>query len=558
MQTRTALIILSFFLSSLIYAQSLSEGTKYLYYEHKPQAIETLRKALDKDPNNIQTAYWLGQAYLANPSDINAAENLYNSFLTKGVNDPYMRIGLLHAQLMKGADAAKAKQSFESIIAETKKKTEDPNILLAVGRANADGGRQFGEAAYGIEKLKRALELDKTNPEIPYLLGISYLKLGGENGGPAVEAFRQSVQRDPKYAKALYRIGKIYESQENREAMEKYYGQAIAADQAFAPAYLALFYWYANRDVNAAKEFVEKYIANSPKSCETDYWSADYLFRAGKYNESIQQATNMTNTGCGNYYQLPILFAYNYERLGDTARAKTYLENFIGTAKPEQIQPDHYLFGASLLKRFKGSEAAAINLLVKATEFDTITKNRVKYMDTIAGLYNRIGDSVNRFVWVEKSYMTNPKPSNRDLFDYADAAAKVNKLSLADSLFKKYSTDYPDQAVGYYYRAKYAIQSDSTLTTAVEPIRSYISFMQSDTAKYKPSIIYYHSLLAQYYANTVKDYPAAVNEFNAILEIDPENTTAKKYAQQLQAIINKKSGASPKASAKSNSTDSRR
>jgi hypothetical protein len=112
--------------------------------------------------------------------------------------------------------------------------------------------------------------------------------------------------------------------------------------------------------------------------------------------------------------------------------------------------------------------------------------------------------------------------------------------------------------VGYYYRAKYAMQADSTLATAVEPIRSYISYMQSDTAKYKPSIIYYHSLLAQYYANTIKDYPAAVNEFNAILEIDPENATAKKYAQQLQAIINKKSGAAPKASAKSSSSDSRR
>jgi tetratricopeptide (TPR) repeat protein len=555
---RTVLILLSLFLSPMMYAQTLSEGTKYLYYEHKPQAVETLQKALDKNPNDIQTVYWLGQAYLANPIDIAAAENLYNSYVSKGVNDPYVRIGLLHAQLLKGADAAKAKQSFEAIITETKKKTEDPNILLAIGRANADGGRQFGDAAYGIEKLKRAAELDKTNPEIPYLLGVSYLKLGGENGGPAVEAFRQAVQRDPKYARALYRIGKIYESQENKEAMENYYGQAIAADQAFAPAYLSLFYWYANRDVNAAKEFVEKYIANSPKSCETDYWSADYLFRAGKYSESIQQATNMANSACSTYYQLPILFAYNYERLGDTAKAKTYLETFISTAKPEQIQPDHYLFGASLLKRFPGSELSAINLLVKATEFDTITKNRVKYMDTIAGLYNRIGDSVNRFTWVQKSYVTNPKPSNRDLFDYAEAAAKVNNFKLADSLFKKYSTDYPEQAVGYYYRAKYAMQADSTLATAVEPIRSYISYMQSDTAKYKPSIIYYHSLLAQYYANTIKDYPAAVNEFNAILEIDPENATAKKYAQQLQAIINKKSGAAPKASAKSSSSDSRR
>jgi tetratricopeptide (TPR) repeat protein len=204
------------------FAQTVDAGIKSVYYERYPEAIAGLQQAVKANPKDVNAVYWLGQAYLAN-KDVAGAKKVYQDALNGGLNDPYIWIGSAHVQLMEGGDKNSAKQKFEQAITATKKKTEDPNILLAIGRANADGGREFGDPVYGIEKLKKASDLDKKNPEIPYQMGISYLKIGGERGGDAVEAFRDAINRDPKYAKAMYRIGKIYESQENRESMEKWY-----------------------------------------------------------------------------------------------------------------------------------------------------------------------------------------------------------------------------------------------------------------------------------------------------------------------------------------------
>jgi uncharacterized iron-regulated protein len=74
------------------------------------------------------------------------------------------------------------------------------------------------------------------------------------------------------------------------------------------------------RDVNVAKEFLDKYIAEfTKKIVKLISGYADYLFRAGKYQESINKAKQMESlVQCATYWQLPILYAYNYERLGDT------------------------------------------------------------------------------------------------------------------------------------------------------------------------------------------------------------------------------------------------
>jgi tetratricopeptide (TPR) repeat protein len=530
------------------FAQTVDAGIKSVYYERYPEAIAGLQQAVKANPKDVNAVYWLGQAYLAN-KDVAGAKKVYQDALNGGLNDPYIWIGSAHVQLMEGGDKNSAKQKFEQAITATKKKTEDPNILLAIGRANADGGREFGDPVYGIEKLKKASDLDKKNPEIPYQMGISYLKIGGERGGDAVEAFRDAINRDPKYAKAMYRIGKIYESQENRESMEKWLGDAIAADATFAPAYLTYFEWYKLRDVNVAKEFLDKYIQNSPKDCETDFFYADYLFRAGKYQESINKAKQMESGQCATYWQLPILYAYNYERLGDTLQSKNYIDKFIASAKPEQIQGDQYLFAASVLKRFKGSEQPAIQMLIKAISIDTIRKNQVKYMDTIARLYRNMGDMNNRFIWIKRSYETSPNPTNRDLFDYAEAAASTKNYPLTDSLFKAYRDKYADQAAGYYYRVKYAMESDSTNAKALEPINDYVTFLSKDVEKNKAQIIYYHSVLAQYYANTIKDYANAIAEFKKILELDPANPDAPKYIKALETMMNRKTN--PPAKAKS-------
>ena len=317
---------------AFVAAQTVDEGIKFLYYERNKSARETLQKVVAANPKDPIATYWLGQAYLAAPDyDVSSAKLLYQEALENGINDPWIWIGMGHVELLeRRGDINSAKQRFEQAITATKTKrgVENADILNAVGRANASGNSTQGDPLYGIEKLKKAAQLDIKNPDIDINLGLCYLKLGNDHGGEAVEAFRDAAARNPQYAKAYFRMGRVYQNQNNKESMDEQYGKAISADPAFAPVYLAYFNYYKEKDVNVAKEYLDKYKANADKDCNTDYFVADYLFRAGKYQESLAKAQEMENGECRISERISVLFAYNYDRLGDSLKAKSYIDKF--------------------------------------------------------------------------------------------------------------------------------------------------------------------------------------------------------------------------------------
>ncbi len=53
----------AFFLQTFIVAQSIDEGKKFMYYERYQKCKRIFRKLLAANPNNVDAAYWLGQAY---------------------------------------------------------------------------------------------------------------------------------------------------------------------------------------------------------------------------------------------------------------------------------------------------------------------------------------------------------------------------------------------------------------------------------------------------------------------------------------------------------------
>ncbi len=521
-------------------AQSIEEGKNFLYYERSARAKETLQQLVKKNPKDAQAIYWLGQALLAE-KEIGQAKTLYQNALQNGVNDPYILVGMGHVELLSGGDINTAKQRFEQAITQSRtKKGDDPNVLLAIGRANADGSSKVGDTRYGIEKLRAASEIDKLNADIPYYIGINYLKMGSEHGGNAVEAFNEAIRRKPNDARSMYRIGRIYESQQNTELMNEWYGKAVGADPNFAPVYLTWFSFYSNRDVNAAKEYLDKYmnIVKDDKTCEIDFFYADYLFRAGKYQESIAKADEMANGSCKDFTKTQLLYAYNYDRIGDTMKAKQAIEKYFASTPEDKILPEHYVVGASVLKRFPGSEDQAVGLLEKVYEMDTIKRNKIQYADTIAYIYRSANRHTDRLKWLKTSWSLNPSPSNFDVYNMGEAALAAKDYVLADSMYALYRQKNPDQLHGYLGAVKVAQAKDSTGVAAVAPIKSYLTFMYTDTSKYKANIIYHHSLLASHYVNTSKDYKAALEEFKKAQALDPDNKDIARYIDQLDKALN--------------------
>jgi tetratricopeptide (TPR) repeat protein len=532
----------------LVQAQSVDDGKKALYYGRYTTAKNAFTNAVNAKPKDADAIYWLGQTYLK-MDDVKAAKEVYEKAAQAGVTDPLLTVGSGHIDLLEGKKD-QAMQKFEQAIASSKtRKGENPEILNAVGRANADGPSTAGNPAYAVEKLKRAAELNANDPDIFINLGINYLKLGSEHGGDAYEAFNNALKLNPTYAMAKYRLGKIFLTQGNKEKFESYFIGATESDPQFAPAYLDLYNYYAERDVNKAKEYLEKYVANTDKDCNVDFFYADYLFRAGKYQESLDKAKAMENGACKDYPRLKVLYAYNYDRLGDSAQAKSNIESFLTTADSTHIQPGDYILAANVLKRIKGSEQSAIKYLQVAIKNDTARKNQFVYMDTIASLYRKMGDVNQRLVWLQKSFATNPSPSNLDIYNLGDAAANAGNYQIADSMFTIYKTKYPDQVYSYAGLAKSAIakDKDTTAGSAVQAVMDYIGFLEkTDKVRYKAMIVQNYGYLVYVHANVKKDYPAALKDLEGILAVDPENSYAKATAAQLKKVIdaNNKTGKS--------------
>ncbi|MEK7199734.1 MAG: tetratricopeptide repeat protein [Bacteroidota bacterium] len=332
---KTVSLMLTAMLAAQCLMAQLTDGIKFLNYDKTNSAKEAFQKAYDANPKDPQNIYWLGQALMAtdggNPSkkQVTAAKIIYQKGLQEIGSDPWLLVGMGHVEILEGGDINSVKQKFEQAITattETRGKNKgkpNPSILNAIGRANAYVGSDLGDHVYAIDKLKQAATIDLTNPDIYINMGINYLKLGGENGGEAVKAYQEAIARDPRNAKAMYRIGKIYQSQNNKEQFELYFNNAIMADQTFPPVYYAYYEYYANKDVSVAKEYLDKFVTYADKDPVNDLYLANYLFLAGRNAESLAKVKELdAAVGSKILPNLDILYALNYDRTGDSVQAK--------------------------------------------------------------------------------------------------------------------------------------------------------------------------------------------------------------------------------------------
>ncbi|TAD83773.1 MAG: hypothetical protein EAY75_14390 [Bacteroidetes bacterium] len=513
---------------ALLFAQTQQDGRRFLYHQRTKSAKEVFEKLLTANPADVEANYWLGQTLLA-ADDLAGAKAHYAKAMVATTQNPLIVVGAGHVELLEKKNA-EARAHFDAALATTKNKKNknygDANVLAAIGRANADGSSEFGDAEYGIQCLKQAAELDPTNPEPMVSMAIAYLKRGPDNGGNAKKALDEALFRDPKHARAYVRIGKLFESQKNTSILLENYNKAIEVDADHAPAYLSLYTYYQNRDVNKAKEYLDKYVATADKDLETSYFAADYLFRAGRYQESLDAAKAIEAGLNGTSYpKLNKLFAFNYDRLNDSIAAKNAMERYMQTEQPEKISVDDYSMSAKTYLRVPGNEAQADAAVEKAVAADTSVANKIEIMKQMAAAYAAVGNAEAQFRWLDKAYQLSPDNSARNLFFMADAAMKSKKYEDAMRISDTYINLFPDQAQGYTFfrNAAVAQDSDTSKGTAIAAVDRQSQFLMGDTAKNRKKIIFNAGYKIVYYLTKSKEYNKALESANAILTLEPGN-----------------------------------
>ena len=493
-----------------------ADGIRLLNYEKNKSARETFQKLVDASPQDPQAIYWLGQAILATdggePSkeQIASAKALYQKGLGSIGSDPWLVTGMGHIELLERGDINSAKQKFEQAITastETKGKSKgkaNPAILNAIGRANAKVGSGLGDNLYAIDKLNQAGQLDLTNADIYINKAVNYLKMGGENGGEAVKAYQEAVTRDPKSALAYYKIGKVYQSQNNKELFEQNFDNAITADPTCPLPYFAYYLNYANKDVNKAKEYLDKYVAYADRDPKTDYFVAEYLFRAGKNDESLAKIQELEKSaGLNEIPRLSILSAYNYDRKGDSVQAKANLEKFFANAPADKIEPSDYELAVKVLTKFPGSEAQAATYLEKAIATDTARINKLNYMQQGADMYAKAKNPAEQLNWMKRMVELKGTTTEGDYYRISAAALSAKDYPQTMDWAKKYMAAYPDKPQPYTFYRKAAIASDPDTTSGkgVEYLQYIDSIYTLNKDKYKKELFLNEYYTILYYIN---------------------------------------------------------
>lgn len=534
-------------------AQSVADGIKDLYYKKYKSAGEVLTKLATANPTDVDANYWLGQYFLDKTEpDLAAAQAQYAKAMTSTNQNPLIIVGMGHVELLQGK-ADDARKHFDAAAAATNnKKGGDPKILAAIGRAEADGDSKIGDPAYGLDKLATAAKLNPTDPEIMVHMGLLDLKKGGEFGGEAKIAFDQALQRNPNYALAKVRIAKIFQSQNNPELFLPMYEEATKLDPNYGPAFLDLYNYYSQRDVNKAKEYLDKYIAVSDRDCETDYFFADYLFRAGKYQESLDKGKQLEST-CPNFPKVYVLYAYDYDRLGDSLSAKNNMEKYMHVQQPAQITGDNYAFSAKLYSKFPGNELKVEENIQKAIDQDTVVANKIAFITQMATTYAKDSNYVQQANWMSKipKYKTTPL-NETEVYNWGGAATKAKNYTMADSVYKKYYIAlFPDKSNGYSLRRSAAViaDADTSKGTAIEAIEGQTAFLKKDSITNKNRIINNYGYEVYYYAKII-DYQKGLDAANNILIQDPTNTYGLSAAADLKRLLNASTKKTPSAEAK--------
>lgn len=529
------IVIAALFLASAVSAQTVQEGKKLLLSQRYRSARETLEKVVAAAPANAEAVYWLAQVNFESKNPAAAKEILRKGMEGANGSNPLLLIAMGQAELTE-KKSNDARQRFETAISLTKAK--DAAVLTAIGKANLEEG---GDPAYGIEKLKQAATLKNFNDPMAYVyMGDLYRKL--MDGGGAVSSYENALLKDPKFAAAKYKIGKIYLTQgnEQKEIFLGKFNDAIADDPTFAPALYELYVYYFFRDVVKATDFFNKYKANADAGPALDYEEASLQFAAGDFKNAIVKADALLKAQGDNAdARLYRLKAYSYDKMNDSAQALSLLETFFQKATAEQLNPENYYVAAINAAKMKSDPSKVDDYFMKAINADTAVANKLDYAKKAADFFKRSANTAKSALWLTKVLALNPKTSKVDLYNAGFENFKAGQFKTADSIFSIYKTNFPNEVYGHYWSFRSLSVIDSTMEQglAIPDCEKFISIAETDKAKNKSTLITAYGYLAGYTANVKKDLALASNYLDKIIEIDPNNQDAIKNRDILQKAL---------------------
>jgi tetratricopeptide (TPR) repeat protein len=527
-------IILPFFLlaSGWVIAQNVNDAKQAMYYERYKTAENTLHAVIKNEPANAEAWYLLSQAYLQQDK----LNNIHDSLLAAPADaksQPYYQVAYGNVLLLqKKKDSAQI--LFNEALSRTKQK--DAAILSAVAKAYVDAPAE--DVGYAVELLNKAINRDKNNAALYVLLGDAYRKQ--QNGSEAYKAYTQALSKNNRYAPASFKLGKIFQSQRNPDMYLKYYNDALTADAAYAPAYYQLYNHYYTTDAGKAMDYLKSYIANSDKNSYNDFLVTDMLYLTKDYSAAIKNANEILSR-TDTVPRLYKLLAYSYQGLKDTGSAVVYMNQYFAKAPDSVKISKDFLNMGELYAAINGKEDSSAFYYGRAAELEPDSVVRFALYKKVADFYKGIKDYSNQAKWLGQYSSESSKATNVDMFNWGLAHFRAEEYQQADSVFGLYTKEYPEQGFGFYWRARSNALLDPKMEQGLAiPYYKQLAIIaekSKDDETNKKWLVEAYGYLAAYETNHEKDYATAIDYFQKLLEVNPDNADAKKYIDILQKNV---------------------
>ena len=445
--------------------------------------------------------------------------------------------------------------------------------------------RQVEQIAAGIDKTpeEAAKEFNrllkgKNKKNISLLIAIGNAYLSHKCPDQAQEYMERAMKVDSKSAPLYMLAGDIALSKKNVGTACGYYEQAILFDANCYDAYYKYSRAYLGVNPQLSIDMLEKLKASHPELPEANRELGNAYYQAGNYSKAKTAYDEFMGQGTPNtqdYGRYAMLLYLNKDykqsleavqkglatdkddhllkrlRMYDLYEIASYQEgleaanNFFDRPDgTDYVYLDFLYRGRISLANQKNDEA--IQWFEKALEADTVHEHP-EIAKEVSAAHEKL-QNYPEAIRLFQVYLDGLKGEKEvsdafllgRLYYMAAGSTGVNEtdkstfLKKADEIFAEVIERVPENYLGYFWRARTNAMSDpeSTQGLAKPYYESALSLLEKKEDASKSVLIECESYLGYYYF-LKKDYEQSKVFWNKILQIDPENPTAKQAVQGL-------------------------
>lgn len=430
------------------------------------------------------------------------------------------------------------------------------------------------EAAQQFHELLKGK--DKKNVSLLVAVGNAYLS---HNSLDEAQTYAdKALKTEPRSAEACVLAGDIALARKKVGEACGYYEQAILFDADCNEAYYKYARAYIGVNPSLSVEMLTKLKARHPEQADVDrelgnvyYQSGNYAQAKSAYEEFMQRGTPSTQ----DYERYAMLLYLNkdYAQSLQTARKGLATEEhnhllqrlqmydlyetgaykegleaasafFNGPAENDYVYLDYLYHGRLLLAEQQTDQA--LKCFEKALQTDPQYEH-----PEIAKEVSAVQEKLQRYpeaIRLYELYM-NHKKEQAELSDLfllgrlyymaagtisAEESEKTTYLKKADEIFAQVSQKAPDNYLGYFWRARTNAMTDPESTEGrAKPYYETALSLLEKKADASPSLLIECESYLGYYYFLQKDYAQSQVYWKKILELDPENATARQALQGL-------------------------